>query len=325
MEIPFIKCHGSGNDFILIDEIKNPLSLSEKQRKDISRLLCDREHGIGSDGVLFVLPSEKAEAQMRMFNSDGTEAEMCGNGLRCVARHMIDALGEKEIAIETKEAVLDVSQVKEIFPGVDTFAVAIEPVSFAPSSLPMNVKDKEAIDVSIPELSTNRTFTALSVPNPHVVSIVDHIDQRELKIAGQKANAIPELFPRGVNVSFVKVMDSNKIFVQTYERGVGLTNACGTAMSASSLVSTILGPNEVGVPIVVMNKGGLVNCVVEKKDEGFRIQLRGNGTNVYESKVTVNSECTEFELHEKHFFTDENEKYEKLKEYASSQVRSESI
>ncbi|RDY70590.1 diaminopimelate epimerase [Halobacillus trueperi] len=320
MKIPYIKCHGSGNDFILIDEIENDFGFSEKEREELSLLLCDRENGIGSDGILFVMPSEKAEGRMRMFNSDGTEAEMCGNGLRCVARHMIEKLGKKEIAIETEKAVLPVSQVEEIFPEIDTFSVMIEPVSFEVDSLPMNFAGKEAVDVKIPELSEERTFTALSVPNPHIVTIVDSVDQEELLSVGKKANDLPEVFPNGVNVSYVQVLEKNKIFVRTFERGVGLTNACGTAMSASSLVSTILGPNDLGTPIVVINKGGLVNCVVEKDNGRFSIQLRGNGTNVYQAEVDVDLGALTFEVSEKQFFAEENATYEKLEAFAASEI-----
>ncbi|CDQ20101.1 diaminopimelate epimerase [Halobacillus karajensis] len=320
MKIPFIKCHGSGNDFILVDEIENDFSFTEKEREELSLLLCDREEGIGSDGILFVMPSEKAEGRMRMFNSDGTEAEMCGNGLRCVARHMIEKLGKSEIAIETEKAVLPVSQVDEIFPDIDTFSVMIEPVSFDPVSLPMNVDSEKAVDVEIPPLTEKRTFTALSVPNPHIVSIVDTVDQDELSAVGRKANDLPEVFPNGVNVSYVQILERNKIFVRTYERGVGLTNACGTAMSASSLVSTILGPNDLDTPIVVVNKGGLVNCVVEKEEGRFSIQLRGNGTNVYQAVVNVDLKARIYTVSEQTFFEEENKTYEKLEAFAASEI-----
>lgn len=325
MKIPFIKCHGSGNDFILIDEMEHTLSFTEEERKKLSILLCNRKDGVGSDGILFVMSSDKAEGRMRMFNSDGSEAEMCGNGLRCVARHMIEKTGNKRIAIETEKAVLEVSQVEEIYPNIDTFSVAIEPVSFAPGSLPLSGTENEVIDDSIPELSEKYRFTALSVPNPHIVAMVNAIDQEYLLETGEKANQLPSVFPNGVNVSFVKIIEKNKIFVQTYERGVGLTNACGTAMSASSLVSTLLGPNELNHPIVVLNKGGLVNCVVSKdEDDGYSIQLRGNGTNVFRATLDVNDSLDGFYLYERESFDSENEIYEQLEEYAASQIGGDS-
>ncbi|MCP3026356.1 diaminopimelate epimerase [Halobacillus sp. A5] len=318
--IEFIKCHGSGNDFILIDEINNNYSFSEDERRDLSILLCNRAEGVGSDGILFVMKSEAAKARMRMFNSDGTEAEMCGNGLRCVARHVIEQVEESKVNIETEKAVLAVEQVEEIHSGIATFSVAIEPVSFEVESLPMNFEKSEALDEVIPELSNSLTFTALSVPNPHIVTIVDEVDQELLEAVGKKANQLPAVFPRGVNVSFVQILEKNKIFVQTYERGVGLTNACGTAMSASTLVSTILGQNEIDVPIVVINKGGLVNCVVEKADRRYTIQLRGNATNVYTASVDIDLDEKQWEWITSTTHQHEIDVYEKLKDYAASQV-----
>ncbi|MGP4068442.1 diaminopimelate epimerase [Halobacillus sp. B29] len=324
MDIQFIKCHGSGNDFILIDELTHGYTFTEKEREDLSILLCDRNDGIGSDGILFVMDSDKAEARMRMFNSDGTEAEMCGNGLRCVARHVLEKEDKTHIAVETEKAVLAVSQVEEIFPGIDTFSVAIEPVSFVPASLPVRVDTEPASKTTIPGLPEHLTFTALSVPNPHIVAIVEDINQEELAHVGEKANQLPEVFPNGVNVSFMKLLEKNKVFVQTFERGVGLTNACGTAMSASSLVSTIHGPNETGEPIVVINKGGLVNCVVEKEKESFSIQLRGNATNVYEAAVQVDWNTRTFHVENRKDFTEEQTKYEKLEAHAASQIGGDS-
>ncbi|WP_254434154.1 diaminopimelate epimerase [Halobacillus sp. Marseille-Q1614] len=318
--IEFIKCHGSGNDFILIDEIAHNFTFSEDERRDLSMLLCDRETGVGSDGILFVLKSDVAEAQMRMFNSDGTEAEMCGNGLRCVARHIIEKEGRKHVQIETQKAVLAVEQVEQIYGGIDTFAVAIEPVSFEAQSLPMNFEKTEALDEVFPDLADDLTFTALSVPNPHIVSLVDEISEQKLKETGGKANDLPSVFPRGVNVSFVKILEHNKIFVQTYERGVGLTNACGTAMSASTLVSTILGSNDIGKPIVVINKGGLVNCVVNKEERRYSIQLRGNATNVYTASIEVDLAEKQWKWIDSVTHQDEIDTYEELKKYASTQI-----
>ncbi|MCP3030579.1 diaminopimelate epimerase [Halobacillus sp. A1] len=318
--INFIKCHGSGNDFILIDEVTNSYTFSEEERRQLSVLLCDRKNGVGSDGILFVMKSDVAEARMRMFNSDGTEAEMCGNGLRCVARHIIQRDGRASIHIETEKAVLAVEQVEPIYKGIDTFSVDIEPVSFEVETLPMNYEKAEAMDVEIPGLSHDFTFTALSVPNPHIVTIVDEVVQQDLIDIGEKANNSPSVFPKGVNVSFVQILGKNKIFVQTFERGVGLTNACGTAMSASTLVSTILGPNDLETPIVVINKGGLVNCVVEKADRRYKIQLRGNATNVYSASIDVNLSTSEWNWIETETHHSEIDKYEKLKEYASSQI-----
>ncbi|MFD2924108.1 diaminopimelate epimerase [Halobacillus naozhouensis] len=318
--IEFIKCHGSGNDFILIDERLETYSFSEQDRYDLSRLLCHRASGIGSDGILFVLDSDKAEARMRMFNSDGTEAEMCGNGLRCVARYIIEETGKQAVDIETDKAVLAVSQVDPIYTGIDTFSVAIEPVSFAAKSLPMNFPADEAANVEVPALSKDYRFTALSVPNPHIVAVVEDYQEEDLAAVGEKANQLPDVFPKGVNVSFMKLLAPNKVFVQTYERGVGLTNACGTAMSASSLVSTLIGGNDLDTPIMVINKGGLVNCVVSKEKERYSIQLQGNATYVYRAAIEVDLEEMTWKQANSETFDKEIATYTQLEQYAASQI-----
>ncbi|EKE31753.1 diaminopimelate epimerase [Salimicrobium jeotgali] len=318
MDIPYIKCHGSDNDFIMIDERKLEESLTDEDRKEVALLLSDRLEGIGSDGILYVLSSSKAEACMRMFNSDGSEAEMCGNGLRCVARYITEETGKEKVHIETAKAVLPVERVSDIYEGIATFSVAIEPVSFSASSLPMETESEQVVDTVLRDLTEDQTFTALSVPNPHIVSVVTELDEEVLENIGKKANNSPHLFPNGVNVSFVRKIDDNKIFVQTYERGVGLTNACGTAMSASSIVSVIVAGNNPDLPVTVMNKGGMVQCIVHDNEE-YKVELQGNATYVYEAEVRVDISTQSFEESPHHVHTEENERYSELREFAKTE------
>ncbi|MCR6110322.1 diaminopimelate epimerase [Bacillus sp. A301a_S52] len=287
MKLDILKCHGSGNDFIIIDEMAHDYAFSEQQRIIISKELAGKDHLIGSDGILFVQNSKSADATMRMFNTDGSEAEMCGNGLRCVARYVGEKLGRESMIIETMKANLAVKKVEDIFPNNPTYEVAIEPVSLKPKTLPLISNDTDHINKPIKGLPEHLTFTALSVPNPHIVALVDDVDEKEVATVGKEANELKNILPNGVNVSFLKKIGEAKVFVQTYERGVGLTNACGTAMSASSLVSCLLGLNTFNEKILVLNRGGMVQCLVKKDEEGhFYIKLRGNAT--YEYSATVN-------------------------------------
>ncbi|WP_078577172.1 diaminopimelate epimerase [Salipaludibacillus agaradhaerens] len=297
MNLDILKCHGSGNDFIIIDEMAHDYAFSERQRIMISKELAGKDHLIGSDGILFVQNSTSADAAMRMFNTDGSEAEMCGNGLRCVARYVGEKLGRKSMIIETMKANLEVRKVEEIFPNNPTYEVAIEPVSLKPKTIPLISDDTDHINKPIKGLPEHLTFTALSVPNPHIVTLVGDVDEKEVEAVGKEANNLKNILPNGVNVSFLKKVGDSKIFVQTYERGVGLTNACGTAMSASSLVSCLLGLNTFNEKILVLNRGGMVQCLVQKGDEGqFYIKLRGNAT--YEYSATVNFDFTDPESSE---------------------------
>jgi diaminopimelate epimerase len=323
MRINILKCHGSGNDFILIDEYRNSYNFTEEERREIAIALCDRNGLIGADGILYFQRSSSADARMRIFNADGSEPEMCGNGIRCIGRYACELLGRDTVTIETMKKDLSMKKREEIYPGVPTYEVVIEPVSFKPESLPINVPGEKLIDGKIEELSANLTFTAVSVPNPHIITIVKDIDERELVLIGEKANSNKDILPRGVNVSFVKIMGGSTIFVQTYERGVGLTNACGTAMSASSLVSCLLGYNKLDKEIKVFNKGGMVKCEVNQSTEDNNtIKLIGNGSYVFSCDVDFDfNKPSNSRVYEKTMFNGEIENYEKLVDYVKSEIK----
>lgn len=318
MQLEILKCHGSGNDFIIIDEWSNQYTFSEDERAETARQLSKRNAVIGSDGILFIAESSSADASMRMFNSDGTEAEMCGNGLRCVARYVLEMLNEEELVIETMKANLPVAAVPDVFDGVLSFEVAIEPVSLNTASLPLQGQGEELIDEVIPALHPSLRFTALSVPNPHLVSIVEEIDDSLAEEVGRKANEDKDLLPNGTNISFVKVLGEGRIFVRTYERGVGLTNACGTAMSASTLVACLLGRQRFDDVITVFNPGGMVQTrVFQEKEDEYTIKLRGNATYEFSGSVTLNlDDEAETALLEIVEFNDEAALYQRMAEEA---------
>ena len=285
MKLDLLACHGSGNAFILIDEVsgQNPL-IPERKRAKLSRVLCDREHGIGADGILYYRPSDTADRMMRMYNPDGSEAEMCGNGLRCAGRYAIEALQQNSVLIETPQANLKVSQADPLMPGIPAYAAEIGPVSMSTKTLSMRTMNSLWKNRSVPGLPEELLFTALSIPNPHIVTFVEQIDESLVHSIGQRANKLA-LFAQGVNLSFVKVIDQNTLFVITYERGVGITQACGTAMSASSYVSVQQGHAQATQPIKVYNKGGMVLCGVNMLEQ--RVMLQGNATYTARYQVTL--------------------------------------
>lgn len=323
MRISILKCHGSGNDFILIDEYRNDYNFTEEQRKQIAIALCDRNGLIGADGILYFQKSASADARMRIFNADGSEPEMCGNGIRCIGRYACELLGRDTVTIETMKKDLAMKKREDIYPGVPTYEVVIEPVSFKPGSLPINTDEEKIIDKVIPGLSDNLTFTAVSVPNPHIITIVKDIHEEELVSTGEEANRNKAILPRGVNVSFVKMMGDSSIFVQTYERGVGLTNACGTAMSASTLVSCLLGHNKLDTEVQVFNKGGMVKCEVNEDSEGnYTIKLIGNGSYIFSCDVDFDFESPDnSKAYERSMFSEEIENYGQLVEYVKSKTK----
>ncbi|WP_409270349.1 diaminopimelate epimerase [Neobacillus sp. SCS-31] len=289
MEFEFIKVHGSGNDFLLIDELSGTELFTEVERAKMARLLCDRDNGPGADGILFILGSQHADAVMRVFNADGSEASMCGNGLRCAGRYVCEKLDKDSAVIETMKADLLVQKYPDIREGIKTYNVEISPVLFNLGDLPLNLPHETLMNGKIPELSDDLLFTAVAVPNPHLIAIVGENElqgtlQKELS---EKVNKPNNLFPDGVNVSFVKLLADGHIYVRTFERGVGFTNACGTAMSASSLVTCLNGLNDINQPISVYNDGGMVQCIVRNLDGSFKIELIGNATFLYRATGKV--------------------------------------
>lgn len=296
----FIKVHGSENDFFMLDTSQFETPLSEEQIKQLAIKVCDRKNGLleGADGVLLVdQPTHEGPlGKMRVINADGSEASMCGNGLRSVARYLGEQNNQQSFKVETTAADLPVSKMPQLAEGVSTYQVRISPISFKAQDLKMHVNGEAEtlVDQQIAELDSDLKFTAVAVPNPHLIAFVDDetLKSDQLGALGRYLNnGTNPIFPDGVNVSFVNIIDQNKIFVRTFERGVGYTNACGTAMSASSLVSVLLHSNQVAnnTIISVLNPGGMVKTKVHHQVSGESwVDLIGNATFVKHVSVSLN-------------------------------------
>ncbi|HZG56005.1 diaminopimelate epimerase [Paenibacillus sp.] len=327
MNIKLLKCHGSGNDFVLIDEISNDYRIDEELRVKLVTELSDRGKMFGSDGLLYVQRSDRpgADGRMRFFNTDGSEAEMCGNGVRCVGRYVAELTKKDEVVIETMRRNIPIGRVDDLFPDVPTFDVTIGEPNLDPASLPMIADGSRHVDAPIPELHPTLRFTALSIPNPHIVAVVDAFEPELVELA-ERANTEKTAFPRGVNVSFMKILGPDAIFVLTYERGVGITNSCGTAMSASSFVACLLGHTAPGVPIRVYNKGGMVRCLVDGDAAAVAradapVHLIGNATYVFEAMLDVPSaDPATWSSGERTYFDEENRQYDRLVESVGREI-----
>ncbi len=286
MERTFYKVHGSGNTFYLYETDLE----SEQDWVSLTKWLCNKENQGGADGLLLVLPSKVANAKMRVINADGSEASMCGNGLRCVARHICEKLHIEEAVIETMKANLKVNKVESIYGTIPTYAVEISPVSFELPSLPMKYNEqKEIIHQVIKEFSPTIKYTAVSVPNPHLIGIVDDhyiSNTTHQSLLAQTLNGENEYCSDGINVSYAYPMKNDTIFVRTFERGVGFTNACGTAMTASALVAK-LNHYVDSDTVTVYNPGGFVKCQVIEKDGKFLLTLIGNATIISKYQIDI--------------------------------------
>lgn len=320
MKMNVIKCHGTGNDFVLVDEINNDYGFNEEDRVKFTVEVCKRDGIIGADGVLFVQKSEKYDGKMRIFNSDGTEPEMCGNGLRCVGRFILQTSKKDVVEVETMKAVYTVKKVQEIYDGVFTDEITIKSVSFDVNDLPLNYHKKNLFFEKIEALSDELTFTAVSITNPHLVSIMDEIDTDTLVKVGKEANTNKEVCPKGTNINFVKILDENSIYVRTYERGVGLTKSCGTGMISSSITTCIDDENKLGKELNVYNDGGMIKCTVNKDEEGnVTVQMKGNATFVFKSELEINDYENVKEIH-REYVEKENNAYDEFLKYVENKL-----
>ncbi|MDN5707842.1 MAG: diaminopimelate epimerase [Planococcus sp. (in: firmicutes)] len=305
-----LKVHGSMNTFFLYEG---------NEREDFPQLtkrLAALDPEI--DGLLTVSPSTHADAKMRVFNTDGSEASMCGNGLRCVARFVCEREGIDQAVIETMKADLAVQKEQQLDAGVSMYGVEISPVSFELTDLPMVFdQHSEWRQQALPFIDADIPFTAVAVPNPHLIGIVGKELQQDPSHHEKWAayfNGDNPYFSDGVNLSYVTPLKEG-IFVRTYERGVGFTDACGTAMTASALVSCLAGLVPFG-DVSVFNPGGMVNCSVKSEDGHYRLKLSGNATylGVYRFRAGGDLATGELELVKQ---TDEQLAYEKFIEKIS--------
>lgn len=274
MRLAFTKCHGSGNDFPLIDA--RALALDDAAWARVARALADRDGPVGGDGLLLLTAGDDAHAfGMRMFNSDGSEAETCLNGLRCVARAGFEALGVDAARVKLKTSSADVAREAELAPGVVTVRTVVGPASTDLGDV--------GVRGALSELPSDRAFTAVAMPNPHLVTFVEQVDEAELVALGEYCEAGPALIPGRANVSFVELRGPD-LFVRTFERGVGLTDSCGSAMAASVLAAGLTGRVPLGAEVRVFNKGGLVRG---RAGADRVVTISGNASFLYDASVEI--------------------------------------
>ncbi|MBB3695779.1 diaminopimelate epimerase [Sphingomonas sp. BK580] len=283
MRFRFVKCHGSGNDFPLIDA--RDAALDGTDWAGVARALADRAGPVGGDGLLLLTRGDdRAAFGMRMFNSDGSEAETCLNGLRCAARAGFAAIGAERATVRLKTSYAEAARVEELAPGVYTVAETAGPASLDAAAWPLRDAPARIVEARVPPLPSARAFTAVAMPNPHLVAFVDTVDEEELVAVGQACEAAPAWLPNRANVSFVELRGEDRLYVRTFERGVGLTDSCGSAMAASSYAAGLTGRVAFDRALTVYNRGGLVRA---RAGADAMVTLHGNATWEWEGSVTV--------------------------------------
>ena len=276
--IKFTKMHGLGNDYVYID------CTEEQKIKNISSLaqfISNRHFGVGSDGLILICKSDIADFKMRMFNYDGTEAEMCGNGIRCVGKFVYDKDLTKKDNI-TVETLAGIKKLKfNIKKGnVETVEVDMGEPILEPDKVPVISEEAIVKNLKIKARENEFKFTCVSMGNPHAITIVDNTKDFNIEKYGPVLEK-DEHFPRRANIEFIELVDKNNIKMRVWERGAGETLACGTGACASVVACALNGyiENEANVELL----GGTLKIRWDK--ENNHIYMTGPATTVFEGEI----------------------------------------
>ncbi|WP_347814345.1 diaminopimelate epimerase [Alkalihalobacillus sp. LMS39] len=255
-KMKFTKMHGLGNSYIYVDLFKE--SLHEEELSSLAVKVADKNKGIGSDGLILICPSEKAPVKMRVFNNDGSEAKNCGNGLRCVAKYAFEHgyVASTQFEIETLGGIV----LATVHPNADGTVPEVTVDMGVPqlkrSEIPMKGLDMDSvISETINVEEETLTLTAVSMGNPHAVIFVDYIGDAPVTTIGPLLEK-HELFPEWVNVEFVEVVNPNELHFRVWERGSGITQACGTGACAAVVAAVLNKKAQKNEPVIVHLLGG---------------------------------------------------------------------
>ncbi|MEI3541350.1 MAG: diaminopimelate epimerase [Acutalibacteraceae bacterium] len=279
MKLKFTKMQGCGNDYIYFDcfyqIINNPSALSVK--------LSDRRYGIGGDGIILICPSNSADAKMRMFNLDGSEGKMCGNGIRCVGKYLYDnnIVKKSEISIETLSGIKTL-KVLENNGKAELLTVNMGKPELIAEKIPVNLNLHKVIDYEAVFGGKNYNITCVSMGNPHCVVFCNDINSIDIEKIGP-AFENSELFPEKINTEFVEIVDKNILNMRVWERGSGETLACGTGASAAVVAAVLNGFCAKNENITVNLKGGTLT--INYSDDA--VYMTGSAKKVFEGVVEV--------------------------------------
>ena len=276
----FTKMHGIGNDYVYVncfeETIENP--------EEVSIKISDRHFGIGSDGLVMIMPSDKADFRMRMFNADGSEGNMCGNATRCIGKYVYDnhLTDKTEITLETRSGIKYLT----LYPEngkVQTVLVDMGKAILNPASIPMKAEGEEFISKPVEVNGKIVNITAVSMGNPHAVTFVDDVESLDLEKIGPDYENHP-LFPERVNTEFAKIIDESTVMMRVWERGSGETWACGTGACACAVACVKNGFFPFDKEITVKLRGG--DLYITYKNDGT-VLMRGPAETVFTGSIEI--------------------------------------
>ncbi len=278
MELHFTKMHGTGNDYVYInlfeEKVEDPGALSVR--------ISDRHFGIGSDGLILIAPSEEADCRMIMYNADGSEGEMCGNGIRCVAKYAYEhgIAKDTHMTIETKSGIKTLELTVE--DGIVTYVqVNMGRAILKPEEIPVAAKGDTFVSKPIVVDGREYLATCVSMGNPHCVIFMSGIDELDLEKIGPKFEN-HELFPNRINTEFVEVLNEHTIKMRVWERGSGETISCGTGTCASTVAAVLNGHCKQGEEIEIQIRGGKLYDTYLENGE---VLMKGPATTVFEGVI----------------------------------------
>ena len=275
----FTKMQGLGNDYVYVDCTRQELLDPEKT----ARIVSDRHFGIGSDGLILICPSDKADFEMRMYNADGSRGEMCGNGIRCVAKYVYDygLTDQTSISVETLGGIkyldLTVEHGKVSLVKVDMGTPILEP-----SRIPVAASGTRVVDEPLDVEGKVYHMTCVSMGNPHAVIFMDDVAGLDLEKIGPSFEN-HERFPNRVNTEFVKVLDQNTVEMRVWERGSGETLACGTGACAVAVASILNGYTEDQVTVRLL--GGDLEIFWDRAED--KVYMTGPAKVVFDGEICL--------------------------------------
>ena len=274
MSLRFTKMHGIGNDYVYVDcfdqQVADPAALA--------RVISDRHFGVGGDGLILVMPSSVGDVRMRMFNADGSESQMCGNGVRCVAKYAFDHGRSKAnpMRVETLAGIKNIELTLDAAGKVAMATVDMGEPILEPAKIPVNIQQKRIVELPIRTAKNAFKMTCVSMGNPHAVIYVDDVAAVDLEKVGPEIENNP-IFPQRVNAHFVQVHSDGEVTMRTWERGSGITLACGTGASAVCVAGVLTGKS--GRSIVAHLPGG--DLKLEWREENNHVYMTGPATEVF--------------------------------------------
>lgn len=276
----FTKMQGIGNDYVYVNCFEETVADPER----VSEIISYRHFGIGADGLVLIMPSDKADFRMRMFNADGSEGNMCGNATRCIGKFVYDnhLTDKTSITLETRSGIKKLT----LYPEngkVKTVLVDMGKAVLKPADIPMNVSGDTFINKPITVDGKEVFITAVSMGNPHAVTYVDDVDSLELEKIGPSFENHP-LFPERVNTEFIKILDESTMQMRVWERGSGETWACGTGACAATAASVLNGYFPHDKEITVKLRGG--DLFITYKSDGT-VLMRGPAETVFTGEIDV--------------------------------------